>query len=138
MNPPTLAPLVDTYKALAHPARLRILAMLRGGELCVCQITAVLGLAASTVSAHLAELRRAGLVDEQKDGRWVRYRLREDAGELALLWLRLDADPQARADAALLARLRRVPLQTLCRADLDLARLGIRIPRRARSGREGA
>jgi len=138
MSTPTLAPLVDTYKALAHPARLRILAMLRGGELCVCQVTAVLGLAASTVSAHLAELRRAGLVDEQKEGRWVRYRLREGAGDLGPLWPRLDADPQAQADTALLVRLRRVPLETLCRADLDLSRLGIRLPRRARNGPESA
>ena len=138
MSTPTLAPLVDTYKALAHPARLRILAMLRGGELCVCQVTAVLGLAASTVSAHLAELRRARLVEEQKEGRWVRYRLREGAADLASLWPRLDVDPQARADAALLARLRRVPLETLCRADLDLSRLGIRPPRRTRNEREGA
>jgi len=138
MSTPTLAPLVDTYKALAHPARLRILAMLRGGDLCVCQVTAALGLAASTVSAHLAELRRAGLVEEQKEGRWVRYRLREGASDLGALWPKLDADPQARADAALLARLRRVPLETLCRADLDLSRLGIRPPRRARNRREGA
>jgi DNA-binding transcriptional ArsR family regulator len=138
MSTPTLAPLVDTYKALAHPARLRILAMLRGGELCVCQVTAVLGLAASTVSAHLAELRRAGLVEEQKEGRWVRYRLGESGSDLVSLWPKLDADPQARADAALLARLRRVPLETLCRADLDLSRLGIRPPRRARNEREGA
>ena len=138
MSTPTLAPLVDTYKALAHPARLRILAMLRGGELCVCQVTAVLGLAASTVSAHLAEVRRAGLVEEQKEGRWVRYRLGESGSDLVSLWPKLDADPQARADAALLARLRRVPLETLCRADLDLSRLGIRPPRRARNEREGA
>jgi DNA-binding transcriptional ArsR family regulator len=137
MSTPTLAPLVDTYKALAHPARLRTLAMLRGGELCVCQVTAVLGLAASTVSAHLSELRRAGLVEEQKEGRWVRYRLRENTSDLAALWPRLDADPQARADAALLVRLRRVPLETLCRADLDLSRLGIHLPRRKRNGQEG-
>jgi DNA-binding transcriptional ArsR family regulator len=138
MSTPTLAPLVDTYKALGHATRLRILAMLRGGELCVCQITAVLGLAASTVSAHLAELRRAGLVEEQKEGRWVRYRLHEATGDLAALWRKLDADPQARADAALLAHLRRVPLETLCRADLDLSRLGIRVPRRAPNRHEGA
>jgi len=138
MSAPTLTPLVETYKALGHPARLRILAMLRGGELCVCQITAVLGLAASTVSAHLSELRRAALVEEQKEGRWVRYRLSEAAAELAALWPKLDADPQARSDAALLAHLRRVPLETLCRADLDLSRLGICLPRPARSGREGA
>ena len=138
MSTPTLGPLVDTYKALAHPARLRILAMLRGGELCVCQVTAVLGLAASTVSAHLTELRRAGLVEEQKVGRWVRYRLRESASELVPLWRKLDTDPQARADAALLARLRQVPLDTLCRVDLDLSRLGIRPPRRSRNGQGNA
>ena len=131
-------PIVVIAKALSDLNRVRVVSMLTAGELCVCQVTAVLGLAASTVSAHLAELRRAGLVDEQKEGRWVRYRLREGAGDLGPLWPRLDADPQARADAALLARLRRVPLQTLCRADLDLSRLGIRPPRRARNGQEGA
>ena len=46
-------------KAAGHPARLRILNMLRPGALCVCQITAVLQLAASTVSAHLAELNHS-------------------------------------------------------------------------------
>ena len=66
---------VDLLKALAHPVRLRILAMLRGGELCLCQMTAVLDLAASTVSAHLGDLKRAGLVEERKDGRWVFHRL---------------------------------------------------------------
>jgi ArsR family transcriptional regulator len=56
---------VEAAKALGHPGRLRILAMLRGGPLCVCQITAALGLSGSTVSAHLSDLRRAGLVTEQ-------------------------------------------------------------------------
>ena len=55
-----LSATVHALKALAHPGRLRILAMLRGGELCVCQMTAVLDLAASSVSAHLADLKRAG------------------------------------------------------------------------------
>ena len=59
----TLPAVVDAVKALAHPGRLRILAMLRGGDLCVCQLTAVLELAASTVSSHLSDLRRAGLVE---------------------------------------------------------------------------
>src|SRR4030042_1452469 len=53
---------VDVLKALAHPVRLRILAMLRGGELCLCQMRAVLDLAASPLSPHLADLTRAGLV----------------------------------------------------------------------------
>jgi DNA-binding transcriptional ArsR family regulator len=131
MSTAPLSGLVAVYKALGHPARLRILAMLRGGELCVCQITAVLGLAASTVSAHLSELRRAGLVAERKDGRWVAYRLAEDGAAQPLLdqlGHLLENDPKTRADAELLRALRRVPLERLCRADLDLKRVGIRLP----------
>src|ERR1035437_10446284 len=69
-------------KALGHPARLRLLAMLSGGPLCVCQMTAVLGAAPSTVSEHLRELKRAGLLVEEKDGKFVSYRLgaRREAG----------------------------------------------------------
>jgi len=80
-----LSDIVHVHKALGHPARLRIVAMLRSGELCACQITAVLQLAPSTVSSHLAELRRAGLLTERKDGRWIHYRLAqsEDAVEIA-------------------------------------------------------
>ena len=66
------------------PGRLRILAMLRGGDLCVCQMTAVLELAASTVSSHLGDLRRAGIVTERKSGKWVHYHLVDD-GPLAEL-----------------------------------------------------
>jgi ArsR family transcriptional regulator, arsenate/arsenite/antimonite-responsive transcriptional repressor len=131
MSTSPLTALVEVYKALAHPARLRILAMLRGGELCVCQITAVLGLAPSTVSAHLSELRRAGLVAERKDGRWVAYRLAESEAEGLLMeqfGIYLEKDANARADAELLRALRKVPLERLCRADGDLARVGIRVP----------
>ena len=64
MTHSTLPTVIDAVKALAHPGRLRILAMLRGGDLCVCQMTAVLELAASTVSSHLSDLRRAGLVTD--------------------------------------------------------------------------
>ncbi len=121
--------LVRTHKALAHPGRLRILAMLRGGPLCVCQMTAVLKLAPSTVSAHLSELRRADLVTERKEGKWVEYRLTEDAGASAsVAWERLDRDPSILQDRALLRELRKVPLEELCRVDLDLGRLGLQLP----------
>lgn len=127
---PDLAPLTYAFKALGHPARLRILAMLSDGELCVCQITAVLGLATSTVSAHLAALRRAGLVSERKHGRWVFYSLpppEHPATQLlAPVWPRLADDPQVRADESLLRRLRRVTPEDLCQADLNLEKLGIR------------
>ena len=71
----TLDTLVEVGAALANPGRLRILALLGEGGLYVCQIRSILNLAASTVSAHLAVLRRAGLVSEEKWGRWVQYRL---------------------------------------------------------------
>jgi len=120
---------VDVLKAMAHPVRLRMLSMLRGGELCVCQITAALELAASTVSAHLADLKRAGLVEERRVGRWVFHRLAEDeaaARPFEPLWKAIGDDPQLAADARLLRDLRRVPVEELCRVDLDLRRVGIR------------
>jgi ArsR family transcriptional regulator len=79
MTTDTLRPLVGTLKALAHPVRLRILALLRGGELCVCEVAEVLGLAPSTVSEHLTGLRRSGVVREWKVGRWVHVALSDEA-----------------------------------------------------------
>jgi ArsR family transcriptional regulator, arsenate/arsenite/antimonite-responsive transcriptional repressor len=127
----SLSATVLVLKALAHPVRLRILAMLRGGELCLCQLTAVLGLAASTVSAHLGDLKRAGLVEERKDGRWVFHGLAEAASataHLAPVWKAVAQDPQVESDARLLRELRRVSVEELCRVDRDLRRLGIERP----------
>jgi len=112
-------------RALAHPARLRILAMLRTGELCVCQVTEVLGLAPSTVSAHLRELRLAGLIRERKEGRWVHVELAD--GGPAAMWLECALDHVVGAgqvvdDDRLVAELRRFPVAELCRLGLDEAR----------------
>ncbi len=122
----TLQNLVDINKALAHPVRVRIASMLRGGPLCVCQVTAVVKQAASTVSAHLAELRRAGIVLEQKNGKWVEYRLADEGAHVPVLdaLLRsLGGDARIRADERILRELRKVPLDELCQADLDLKSL---------------
>ncbi len=130
MNPSPLESAVDAHKALAHPARLRIVAMLRGGELCVCQLIAVIRSAPSTISAHLGELRRAGLIEERKVGKWVHVRLAEGALERRLLdtvFPALGDDPQIEADAVLLERLRGVGLAELTRAGRDPARLGIAV-----------
>lgn len=62
-------------KALADPTRLRILALLAGGEVCVCDIHEALSLTQPKVSRHLAYLRRAGLVTARRDGLWMHYRL---------------------------------------------------------------
>lgn len=129
MSKSQLSHATGVLKATAHPARLRILGMLRLGGLCVCQITAVLGLAVSTASAHLAELKRAGLVVERKDGRWVRYTLADDPAAAALLervWTLVGDDPQVELDLRLVRGLRRIPVEELCRVDLDLTRLGLR------------
>jgi len=117
-----------TLRALGHPARIRIASMLRDGELCACQIIAVLELAPSTVSAHLAELRRAGLITERKDGRWVHYALATTDPErdtLAPVWDRLHNDDQIANDQRIVRQLRAVPVEQLCRVDLDLTALSI-------------
>ena len=114
-------------KAAADPSRARILKMLERGELCVCQMVAVLGLCQSTVSKHLSLLRAAGLVEERKNGRWVYFRLGDSAvnpyaqNMLALLhgWLKRDA--LIRDDAEKLARIRKVAVDQLCAAGAQLA-----------------
>lgn len=119
---------MEASKGLAHPARLRLLAMLASGELCVCQMTAVLELAPSTVSQHLSVLSRGGLVADRKEGKLVFYRLGE--GEVAeailepLLSL-LAEDDDVRADRILVEQLRRIPVAELCAADLDLVAIGV-------------
>ena len=122
---------METAKGFAHPARLRILAMLAEGELCVCQLTAVLDLAPSTVSQHLSVLSRGGLVADRKDGKLVFYRLRKDGAAARLLPPLLGlmaAGADAKADRALVTRLRRIPITTLCAAELDLEAVGVRPP----------
>jgi len=68
-------------KSVADPTRVRILKLLEAGEMCVCQIVAVLELSQSTVSKHLFLLKMAGLVKERQEKRWVHYSL--DGSEAA-------------------------------------------------------
>jgi DNA-binding transcriptional ArsR family regulator len=64
-------------KALAHPARLLIVDELTNrGERCVCELTEAVGSDMSTVSRHLAQLKEAGIVEDEKRGQMVFYRLR--------------------------------------------------------------
>jgi ArsR family transcriptional regulator len=66
---------VRVMKALSDLNRVKIVKMLQQRELCVCEIQAALQVAQPTVSKHLKILENAGLVDSQKDGLWVNYRL---------------------------------------------------------------
>lgn len=99
-------------KAVADPTRVRILKLLEGGELCVCQIIGVLALSPSTVSKHLFLLKSAGLVNDRKEKKWVHYSLDRGsddpvaAGILRELSGWLNDDPAIAADRARLAGVR--------------------------------
>ncbi|MFN0151858.1 MAG: ArsR/SmtB family transcription factor [bacterium] len=109
-------------KAAADPTRTRVLKLLEAGELCVCQVQAVLGLAVSTVSKHLSILKAAGLVEDRRAGKWIAYRLtRADESAyvkpvLAMLRGAIERDPVFVADAERLRRVLEVPLGELCAA----------------------
>lgn len=63
------------FRALADETRVRIVALLGQGELCVCHLEKALDMKQSTVSRQLGVLRAAGLVDTRRDGSWIYYRL---------------------------------------------------------------
>jgi DNA-binding transcriptional ArsR family regulator len=73
-----MRPFIDIAGALADEHRARALLALRKGELCLCQITELLGLAPSTVSKHLSVLKGAGLVEARKQGRWMYFRITQE------------------------------------------------------------
>lgn len=98
--------------------------------MCVCQTVAILEQAASTISAHLSELRRAGLVQERREAKLVFYRWAEDPSTRSLLRdvvARLGADPVILEDRTLGERLRGVAVEVLCAAGLDLEAVGVRL-----------
>lgn len=64
---------VRVMKALSDPNRVRVLKILEGGPLCVCEIQEVLGLAQPTVSSHMKILEDAGLVHKERQGTWMIY-----------------------------------------------------------------
>jgi ArsR family transcriptional regulator len=70
--------LAKVFKALGDPVRLRLLSMIAsqaGGEICVCDLTPAFDLSQPTISHHLKLLRQAGLIDSERRGTWVYYRL---------------------------------------------------------------
>jgi arsenate reductase/ArsR family transcriptional regulator len=107
-------------KAAGDPTRTRILKLLESRELCVCQIQAVLRLAPSTVSKHLALLKSAGLVDDRREGRWIHYSLSEAEHNpyardvLRLVQGALDRDPTIVEDRRRLKEVLRMSLSEVC------------------------
>jgi len=117
----TMREFMNITKALADEKRVRTLLALRQGELCVCQITELFGLAVSTVSKHLSILYQAGLVESRKDGRWIYYRLPGKNAPLAVRqaidWVEqsLAENPRIVEDLQQLKKLLRLDPTELCR-----------------------
>lgn len=113
--------LMKITKALADENRIRVLLALRDGELCVCQITELLGLAPSTMSKHMSILYQAGLVDSRKDGRWIYFRLPDAKAPVtvkkAIGWISKAGEDQDRIleDAGRLKKILRMDPSEICK-----------------------
>ncbi|MCX2933986.1 metalloregulator ArsR/SmtB family transcription factor [Mycobacterium sp. CVI_P3] len=78
LNTQAATELAGTIKALSDPVRLRLLSLIashHGGEACVCDISEGIDVGQSTISHHLKVLRTAGLIDSERRGSWVYYRV---------------------------------------------------------------
>jgi len=111
--------ILNITKALSDENRIRALMMLTGGELCVCQIIEMLGLAPSTVSKHMSILRQASLVQTRKDGRWIYYRLADREAQSAneiINWLQkhLKNDKRILEDVKQLRQMQKMSKDQLC------------------------
>ena len=111
---------ISIAKALSEESRVRALMCLRAGELCLCQLIELLGLAPSTVSKHMSILQQAGLIRSRKEGRWHYYRLASrDARpvvRMALRWVTesLAKDPAIAADTQQQQKILRKEKKELC------------------------
>ena len=78
LNEAAAAGLAQSFRALGDPVRLRLVSLIgahQGGEACVCDLTSAFNLTQPTISHHLKVLREAGIIDSQRRGTWVYYRL---------------------------------------------------------------
>jgi DNA-binding transcriptional ArsR family regulator len=116
----------SVMKAVADPTRVRILKILEGGELCVCQVIAVIALGQSTISKHLFLLKSAGLVKDRRDRKWIYYSLdREHASSYAARALRnlrgwLNDDPVVMKDRERTALARAIGPVAICARRMTL------------------
>ncbi|MFD2415249.1 ArsR/SmtB family transcription factor [Amycolatopsis pigmentata] len=94
------AELAVVFKALGDPVRLRLLSMIasrHGGEVCVCEMTPAFELSQPTISHHLKLLRQAGLIDCERRGTWVYYRVLPAALDRLTAFLRTSQPVEATA-----------------------------------------
>jgi ArsR family transcriptional regulator len=81
LNSRAASGLASDFELLAHPVRLQLLDVLarNEGRVCVCDLESAVPVKQPTVSHHLRLLREAGLIESEKVGQWVHYRVRRDA-----------------------------------------------------------
>ncbi|MEU0521927.1 metalloregulator ArsR/SmtB family transcription factor [Streptosporangium sp. NPDC006007] len=99
----TATDLAKVFKALGDPVRLRLLSMIAsrdGGEICVCDLTPAFELSQPTISHHLKLLKQAGLIDSERRGTWVYYRLLPAATDRLAAVLTRPGTPAGPAPAA--------------------------------------
>ncbi len=101
--------LAGFFAALADDNRLRLLNLMKDGELCVCYLQGVLQTNQPKISRHLAYLKKAGLVEARREGKWKHYRLRQlEAGRekiLAAALHHLEQEPAIKKDAQRLSQI---------------------------------
>jgi ArsR family transcriptional regulator len=103
------ASLAGLFAALADTTRLRLLNLMSGREVCVCYFVEILRQGQPKVSRHLAYLRKAGIVEARREGKWMHYRIVPQADEasasiLAAVLGSMGSDKQMQADLAKLER----------------------------------
>jgi ArsR family transcriptional regulator len=101
--------LVTLFAALADPTRLRLLNLMDGREVCVCYFVEILKQGQPKISRHLAYLRKAGIVEARRDGKWMHYRIDppDDARAVSILHATLQSlkgDKDMQADLARLGK----------------------------------
>ena len=72
------------FKAFCDESRLRIIELLRDGELCACELIERLDMGQSTLSYHMKILCESGIVINRQEGKWAHYRISEEGGEAAI------------------------------------------------------
>ena len=112
----------EFFAALADRTRLRLLNLMRDGEVCVCFFAETLGTNNPKISRHLAYLKRAGLVTGRREGKWIHYSLQKpkeaQAAEMFDSLLKtLETDPEMQSDRANLVNVCCAPRNRFVRID---------------------
>lgn len=101
------------FSALADPTRLRLLHLMKDGEICVCFLHGVLKTNQPKISRHLGYLRKAGLVESRRDGKWMHYRLKKQEKDLQQILAEalgcVGKEPLSRDDVLRLNKIRCCP-----------------------------